>query len=97
MWALLPAPTLSSCCLPQRRFDLDATRFSTYPMSTDSIPHRSIAIDEFMPMVGQKLLADCAPKVAELELVEVQPLKLRFGDFRRHSGPRQPLPRFVRT
>jgi hypothetical protein len=49
-------------------------------MSTDSIPHRSIAIDEFLPMVGQTILADCAPKVAELELMEVQPLKHRFGE-----------------
>lgn len=49
-------------------------------MSTDSIAHRAIAIDEFMPMVGQTLLVDCAPKVAALQLVEVQPLKQQFGE-----------------
>jgi hypothetical protein len=32
-------------------------------------------LDEFTPLVGQQLLADCNPKVATLTLVEATPLR----------------------
>ncbi len=33
-----------------------------------------MTLDEFIPMVGQTLLADCSPKPVELQLVEAKPL-----------------------
>lgn len=44
-------------------------------MSNDEIIPRAIHLQEFAPMVGQTLLADCEPKAAELVLVEASPLK----------------------
>ncbi len=42
--------------------------------NTDLVP-RPMTMNEFAPMVGQVLLADCNPKPAELKLVEMRPLK----------------------
>ena len=39
----------------------------------DLLP-RPMAIDEFMPMVGQTLLANCNPQPVEIKLVEAAPL-----------------------
>ena len=39
-----------------------------------SIAPRLMTMDEFLPLVGQVLLADCNPKPAELKLVEARPL-----------------------
>jgi hypothetical protein len=39
-----------------------------------SIAPRPMTMDEFLPLVGQVLLADCNPKPAELKLVEARPL-----------------------
>lgn len=44
----------------------------------DLIP-RAIAIDEFMPMIGQTMLADCTPHPAELLLVKVDPFPHQFS------------------
>lgn len=44
-------------------------------MSNDEIIPRPIHLHEFVPMVGQVLLADCKPKPAELVLVSATPLK----------------------
>ena len=41
---------------------------------TDTLPLRPIHIDEFSPLVGSVLLADCAPRSVELELVSATPL-----------------------
>jgi len=43
-------------------------------MSTSDILPRPIALDEFMPMVGQTLLADCSPTPVEIKLVSATPL-----------------------
>ena len=43
-------------------------------MSNAELLPRPIALAEFMPMVGQTLLADCNPKPVELKLVEAKPL-----------------------
>jgi hypothetical protein len=43
-------------------------------MSTSDILPRPIALDEFMPMVGQTLLADCSPAPVEIKLVSAKPL-----------------------
>jgi hypothetical protein len=51
----------------------------------DSILPRTLLIEEVAPLVGQKFLADCDPRPAELKLVEVSPLKT-YG-----SGGRQPF------
>ncbi|MGU3392474.1 DUF6916 family protein [Sphingomonas sp. M1A8_2b] len=42
-------------------------------MTPAHLDTRAIAIDEFIPMVGRTLLADCDPCVAELVLVAVHP------------------------
>jgi hypothetical protein len=39
----------------------------------DLLP-RPMTLDEFTPMLGQTLLADCDPKPVELQLVEAKPL-----------------------
>jgi hypothetical protein len=44
-------------------------------MSNDEIIPRPIHLQEFVPMVGQVLLADCNPRPAELLLVSATPLK----------------------
>lgn len=44
-------------------------------MSNEEIIPRAIHLQEFAPMVGQALLADCEPDAAELVLVEARPLK----------------------
>lgn len=44
-------------------------------MSNDEIIPRPIHLHEFVPMVGQVLLADCKPKPAELVLVSATPLE----------------------
>ena len=33
-----------------------------------------MTIDEFLPMLGRNVLADCSPQPVELKLVEVRPL-----------------------
>jgi hypothetical protein len=43
-------------------------------MSDQNIAPRPMTIDEFVPLVGQILLADCNPKPAELVLMEARPL-----------------------
>jgi len=43
-------------------------------MSTSDILPRPIAFDEFLPMVGQTLLANCSPKPVEIKLVSAKPL-----------------------
>jgi hypothetical protein len=43
-------------------------------MSNANIAPRPMTMDEFLPLVGQVLLADCNPKPAELKLVEARPL-----------------------
>jgi hypothetical protein len=35
---------------------------------------RSMTLDEFAPMVGQTLLADCEPKPVEIQLTSARPL-----------------------
>lgn len=42
-------------------------------MTNPSPAHRAIAIDEFAPLVGQTLLADCSPRPAPLVLVALHP------------------------
>jgi hypothetical protein len=42
--------------------------------NADLIP-RPMTLDEFTPMVGQNLLADCNPKPVELKLVSAEPLR----------------------
>ena len=42
-------------------------------MTSAHLYTRAIAIDEFIPMVGRILLADCDPCAAELVLVAVHP------------------------
>jgi len=42
-------------------------------MTDPSLTPRAIAIDEFVPLIGKILLADCTPRPAELLLVEVDP------------------------
>lgn len=46
-------------------------------MSSQEIVQRPIHLHEFTPMVGQTLLVDCQPRVAELVLVEASPLNQR--------------------
>jgi hypothetical protein len=46
-------------------------------MSNANIAPRPMTLDEFLPLVGQVLLADCSPKPAELKLVEARPLPNR--------------------
>ncbi len=46
-------------------------------MSNDEIIPRPIPLEEFAPMVGEVLLADCQPRPAELVLVEARPSKNR--------------------
>jgi hypothetical protein len=41
--------------------------------NSDLLP-RPMTLDEFAPMVGQTLLADCNPNPVELQLVEAKPL-----------------------
>ncbi|HEX3408344.1 MAG TPA: hypothetical protein VHS81_13995 [Caulobacteraceae bacterium] len=43
-------------------------------MSNPDLLPRPMTLDEFTPMVGQVLLADCNPKPVELKLVEAAPL-----------------------
>lgn len=55
-------------------------------MSNNEIIPRPIHLEEFTPLVGQVLIADCQPRPAELVLVSARPLK--------HSSPvidRQPF------
>lgn len=42
-------------------------------MTQSNLLPRAIAIDEFVPMIGQVLLADCTPRPAALVLVKVDP------------------------
>jgi hypothetical protein len=44
-------------------------------MSSQTIAPRAIALHEFEPLVGQILLVDCTPRVAELQLIEAKPLR----------------------
>jgi len=44
-------------------------------MSTETLQHRPMYIEEFAPLLGQTLLADCDPRPAPLKLVEVTPLE----------------------
>jgi hypothetical protein len=43
-------------------------------MLNANIAPRLMTLDEFLPLVGQVLLADCNPKPAELKLVQARPL-----------------------
>lgn len=43
-------------------------------MSNQDLLPRPIALDEFMPMVGQNLLADCNPNPVEIKLVSAKPM-----------------------
>lgn len=45
---------------------------------TNAIP-RAIPIDEFIPMVGQIMLADCHPRPAQLVLSAVHPYPRQFS------------------
>ncbi len=38
---------------------------------------RPMWLEEFVPMIGQSLLADCSPKAVELKLIEASPLQDR--------------------
>jgi hypothetical protein len=40
----------------------------------DTPPPRPIGIDEFLPLVGKRLTADCDPRSVDLELVSATPL-----------------------
>ena len=44
-------------------------------MTTSTLVPRAIAIHEFEPLVGRTILVDCTPRIAELTLVEVKPLR----------------------
>lgn len=46
-------------------------------MASEDIIPRAIHLHEFEPLVGQVLLADCQPRVAELVLVEASPINQR--------------------
>jgi hypothetical protein len=48
----------------------------------DLLP-RPMTLDEFTPMVGQALLADCNPKPVELKLTAARPLP-KHGPVARH-------------
>jgi hypothetical protein len=48
----------------------------------DLLP-RPMTLDEFTPMVGQTLLADCNPKPVELKLTEARPSP-NYGPVERH-------------
>ena len=48
-------------------------------MTQSGLAHRAIAIDEFAPMVGQTMLADCNPRPAELVLVALHPYHRRMS------------------
>ena len=41
--------------------------------------HRAIAIDEFAPMVGQTLIAECNPRPVELVLASLHPYPRRMS------------------
>jgi hypothetical protein len=43
-------------------------------MSTETLLHRPMFIEEFAPLLGQTLYADCEPRPAPLKLVEVRAL-----------------------
>ena len=44
-------------------------------MSIDEILPRPMVLEEFTPLVGKTIIAECLPKDAELELIEASPLK----------------------
>jgi hypothetical protein len=46
-------------------------------MENSSLLHRPMLLEEFLPLVGKTLLADCEPRPAELILVEAS--AARFG------------------
>lgn len=47
---------------------------------TDSVPlPRSLHLEEFTPLVGHTLIADCDPRPVDLHLVEASPLVNRAG------------------
>jgi len=43
-------------------------------MNSETLQHRPMYIEEFAPLLGQILYADCNPKPAPLKLVDVRPL-----------------------
>ena len=44
-------------------------------MSTSTILPRQMTIDEFEPLVGQWLLADCEPETVKIKLIDAKLLK----------------------
>lgn len=44
-------------------------------MNTSTILPRQMTLDEFEPLVGQWMLADCDPETVKIKLVEAKPLK----------------------
>jgi hypothetical protein len=44
-------------------------------MDSQSIIPRSMTIEEFLPLVGEWMLADCAPEPVKIKLIEAAPLK----------------------
>ena len=48
---------------------------------------RPIAIDEFMPLVGQDLKVDCTPREVELTVVDVYPFKAQVLEGRVAGRP----------
>lgn len=48
-------------------------------MTESSFLPRTLFIEQFLPLKGRAFIADCDPKAAELQLVDVQPGRQRQG------------------
>lgn len=44
-------------------------------MSSSEIAFRSMILEEFLPLVGQRFIAHCEPNEVEITLVEASPLR----------------------
>lgn len=51
-------------------------------MTQPEIAFRSMVLEEFSPLIGQRFVADCQPKAVEITLVEASPLRTNRTDLR---------------
>ncbi len=44
-------------------------------MNDDDVASRPMVLEEFLPLVGKRFIADCTPAEVEISLVDASPLK----------------------
>jgi hypothetical protein len=58
---------------------LCSSGYSNWTMTDQTILPRPMTIDEFEPLVGEWMLADCEPDTVKIRLIDAKPLKHHDG------------------